>query len=724
MKKYFISCLLLFIISHASFSQTSYYGYEITNFDTLNSDIPSLPVYNIVSDNNGTVWMSYDGAGGLTKFDGTNWTSYTLADGLPSENIFDMDIDNSGNLWIATDAGVAKYDGNAWTTYTSSTVPEILTDVFTEVEAYYNGKIWFGNYQQVLMFDGVSTWTSFTDVGLPTPAVNVMESNAYGTVWIANDMGVAMYDGTWTAFDTLSEPNLVDQIYSMAVDYNENLYVGSANPMEGGVSMYDIGNNTWNLTSYIMQPGDLSEIYGLGADNMGHLWIGRYYWGLYKYDGMDVYTFTTYEGLMSTAINNLYVDNNNIVWLATEAGISKLEPVLDAYLFQEQYASCGLCDAIIGISSNVTGDYSYNWSNGSSTGSGQFTEFTTISNLCTGDYFVTITDNTGSLDPIVRNIKVKNQPSSIEGTIYSGGNQAIDLQATVCLFDAHPGGVAYTLEQIASYYNGSYNFYELQQGNYYIKVIKDSLDWAYPNDMSTYYGDTFQHSAATMITLGCNENLTGMDINMQSMINASTGTGLISGQLRFIPYNKSTQEAGDPVPGAEVYIEQEPNDEPCGHGVTDTNGNYSFNSLADTAYTLYIDIPGVNMVSTYENIQIDANNQNHTGMNFYVDTLYGYGISTDSTLSVSPIKLNNMEVSVFPNPYSETVNIQYKLDDKQSVQIDLLDANGRQIEVLIKSEQEQGEYKLQYQGNINGLFFIRMQAGNTVYLKKVIKLNY
>ena len=33
---------------------------------------------------------------------------------------------------------------------------------------------------------------------------------------------------------------------------------------------------------------------------------------------------------------------------------------------------------------------------------------------------------------------------------------------------------------------------------------------------------------------------------------------------------------GDPVPGAEVYIEQEPNDEPVANIVTDNSGNFSF----------------------------------------------------------------------------------------------------------------------------------------------------
>lgn len=34
--------------------------------------------------------------------------------------------------------------------------------------------------------------------------------------------------------------------------------------------------------------------------------------------------------------------------------------------------------------------------------------------------------------------------------------------------------------------------------------------------------------------------------------------------------------AGDPVPGAEIYIEQEPNDEPCAQTATGTNGKFIF----------------------------------------------------------------------------------------------------------------------------------------------------
>ena len=37
---------------------------------------------------------------GVTKYDGTNWTSYTKTDGLPSDSIYAIAIDTRGNKWF------------------------------------------------------------------------------------------------------------------------------------------------------------------------------------------------------------------------------------------------------------------------------------------------------------------------------------------------------------------------------------------------------------------------------------------------------------------------------------------------------------------------------------------------------------------------------------------------------------------------------------------------
>ena len=73
----------------------------------------------------GTVWAGAAGSvgsdgssvsgGGAASFDGTVWTGYTVADGLPSNDV-DVMVGADGSVW-ATNVwgdGVARFDGTAW----------------------------------------------------------------------------------------------------------------------------------------------------------------------------------------------------------------------------------------------------------------------------------------------------------------------------------------------------------------------------------------------------------------------------------------------------------------------------------------------------------------------------------------------------------------------------------------------------------------------------------
>jgi hypothetical protein len=58
--------------------------------------------------------------GGVSVYDGTNWTAYTTADGLASNDVYSVYADSEGVLYVGTWGGVSVYDGATWTTYTTA----------------------------------------------------------------------------------------------------------------------------------------------------------------------------------------------------------------------------------------------------------------------------------------------------------------------------------------------------------------------------------------------------------------------------------------------------------------------------------------------------------------------------------------------------------------------------------------------------------------------------
>ena len=72
--------------------------------------------------------------------------SFTVADGLPSNHIYNCVEDNQGFLWVATDAGIARFDGKRFQTFTTKEgLPD--NDVLDVVKEK-NGRIWVSCFKQ------------------------------------------------------------------------------------------------------------------------------------------------------------------------------------------------------------------------------------------------------------------------------------------------------------------------------------------------------------------------------------------------------------------------------------------------------------------------------------------------------------------------------------------------------------------------------------------------
>lgn len=86
----FISLLLLQVpILQA---QNNYF----TNYTTING-LPSNTIYRCIMDNKGFLWLATDA--GVVRFDGRNFKTYTVKQGLPDEEALEIFIDSAQTIW-------------------------------------------------------------------------------------------------------------------------------------------------------------------------------------------------------------------------------------------------------------------------------------------------------------------------------------------------------------------------------------------------------------------------------------------------------------------------------------------------------------------------------------------------------------------------------------------------------------------------------------------------
>ncbi len=70
-------------------------------------------INSIVIDHNGIKWFGTEN--GLSRFDGTNWTTFTEDNGLTYHATNSLAIDHDNTLWVGTYGGLSSWDGNEWT---------------------------------------------------------------------------------------------------------------------------------------------------------------------------------------------------------------------------------------------------------------------------------------------------------------------------------------------------------------------------------------------------------------------------------------------------------------------------------------------------------------------------------------------------------------------------------------------------------------------------------
>lgn len=102
-------------------------------------------IISMVADEYGNVWCGTWG-GGLSRFDGRTWKTYTVKEGLPGNHIFMLYKAPGEDMWIGTSKGLARMsaDGRRFRVMTKAD-GLFANNVFSMAEAS-DGSLWVGSF--------------------------------------------------------------------------------------------------------------------------------------------------------------------------------------------------------------------------------------------------------------------------------------------------------------------------------------------------------------------------------------------------------------------------------------------------------------------------------------------------------------------------------------------------------------------------------------------------
>jgi ligand-binding sensor domain-containing protein len=111
---------------------------EATGQETYNPNY----VFSTLADRSGKAMWFGTWGGGVSRFDGQTWTSFSTKDGLAGNIVYSMAQGPDGGMWFGTNRGVSHYDGSRFVNYTRS--DGLLGDNVYAIAFDPQGSPWFG----------------------------------------------------------------------------------------------------------------------------------------------------------------------------------------------------------------------------------------------------------------------------------------------------------------------------------------------------------------------------------------------------------------------------------------------------------------------------------------------------------------------------------------------------------------------------------------------------
>jgi len=319
--------------------------------------LPQSQVTALIRDPQGYLWVGT--RGGLARYNGDGFTTFTVQDGLPANRIHDLLIDSSGDLWVGTGGGLAMIRDHAvrrvrfpglegewcgallegWhgsivvgtehgvrivspTKTARIEVPREISSGFVPALARYGEDI------LVAFQDRIVHWKADgTTRELPPPPVAWSTLRAVavqdGAIWAGGgaDGLWRFQDGTW--HEVRFAGRRIEDVWRLQVGLPGTVIVAS-----NGEGLYLFGSNgTWDGPVHLDRSTGLpSDVVNCTyRDSEENFWVGTDIGGLVRLGGAAFVTVTRHDGLPDSCVFGLRTTPEGL-WVGTLEGAALLDP--------------------------------------------------------------------------------------------------------------------------------------------------------------------------------------------------------------------------------------------------------------------------------------------------------------------------------------------------------------------------------------------------------------
>ena len=308
----------------SSGKSTEFSSGKWTTYSTADG-LPSDYVHAVAVANDGTLWIASGifGKMSITSFKDGVFTNYDLGADTRSVTVthHGLVVEPDGNVWVATGTSLAHFDGQNWSFLTKQV--GLLDDSTSSVAIAPDGTLWVGSVQGVSHYDG-SNWTHYTpNDGLIDTFIDAIAIESNGNPWFVSSFdGVSYFDGgKWKSY--YKGEVLPDMSHrAVAIGLDGSVWFGSSG---GGVSRFD--GRDWTLYT-VSEAYDLEYVITIVKAPDGSMWFAAEEGnGVYRFDGQTWTNFKAADGLCDEYVDSLAFAPDGSIWFGCrDSGITHFEP--------------------------------------------------------------------------------------------------------------------------------------------------------------------------------------------------------------------------------------------------------------------------------------------------------------------------------------------------------------------------------------------------------------
>ncbi len=299
---------------------------------SLEEGLSQSQVFDIEPDDMGNMWIATYG-GGITVYNGIHSWYYSVEENLPGYSVLSLHNDGKGKMWIGTNMGLAAYNGDSIIRFDGKNG---LRVPIWEIDQSSDGVIWLAGNNGLWFYKNDSLQLFKHDSLKSTQIYNLFIDSSDRMWLFTSDERLVMYDGKNIHKNLIDETLIVNTVFE---DHKNQIWLG----LNQGLMNYSDNQKLYTKADGLSD----NHVLDIEQDNNMRLWIGTDIGGVNVFDGKNFMTIWDQQGIGFNRVNKLYEDNNHNLWIGTDgAGVS----IFSGFTFQQiSFANGGVNNFVMAV---------------------------------------------------------------------------------------------------------------------------------------------------------------------------------------------------------------------------------------------------------------------------------------------------------------------------------------------------------------------------------------